>query len=385
MEAYRCAFDFERASRCLGGRALLVLLHPVLLLACGPGSTDVAVSDAPIRLQEVATIGCGECDGVEQLTVFTFARTPAGRIWTLDLYEPLIRGFERDGAPFASFGRKGQGPGEIGIGGADTFIPGLGIYPRDDGSILVHQLQPPGLLHFEADGTYLGTIRIETTRPRVPRAMAYDPERQRIFIASFTLGPDSSVAVHRFDLSQDAPIEPLEILAGLEDLPPDPEDPERVSRSFQIAVAPDGSLTVADPFTYSIATFTPDGQPLSRFGRDLPLPRKSDERLRQEREEAVRRGRPDPAQIPEVLPHFDRSSLGYDDQGRLWVWTQRGDEDETIFDVFAPDGAFLTEVAVDATLKRDAWASFAARGGHLAATVVHESGNDRIRVWRIVP
>jgi sugar lactone lactonase YvrE len=99
-------------------------------------------------------------------------------------------------------------------------------------------------------------------------------------------------------------------------------------------------------------------------------------------EAGMARGRgalpPRTAGVAELKPHMAIDGLRFDDSGRLWVRTMRGDHSRTILDVFAPGGAFLGEVLVP-----HAMSAFSFGGRWLAADVEWEDGTRRVMVWEV--
>jgi hypothetical protein len=132
-----------------------------------------------------------------------------------------------------------------------------------------------------------------------------------------------------------------------------------------IAVAPSGQIAVSrDPNEYRIVLMSPSGQTMGEVVRDIPRARRTPaeveaiERRRQQSairmrsERSLGRGSP-PLMRPsstDLKPHFSIDGLRYDDSGRLWVKTMRGNESSTVLDVFAPDGKYLGEVRVPVSM-----------------------------------
>ncbi len=80
-----------------------------------------------------------------------------------------------------------------------------------------------------------------------------------------------------------------------------------------------------------------------------------------------------------LAPHFTRHALAYDSQGRLWVRTGRGEPGTTVFDVFAPDDAFLGERQVDESV-----GTYAIAQGILVGVATHPTTEvQRVMRWEI--
>ena len=79
-----------------------------------------------------------------------------------------------------------------------------------------------------------------------------------------------------------------------------------------------------------------------------------------------------------LKPHIAIDGLRYDDTGRLWVHTMRGDETNTVLDVFAPGGGFLGSVTLPKRIT-----SFALGGSYLATAGENEDGIPVVTVWTV--
>jgi hypothetical protein len=162
-----------------------------------------------------------------------------------------------------------------------------------------------------------------------------------------------------------------------------------------LAVAPNGALAFApDINTYRILLLNAAGTQVGSIARDLPRVKRTaaemaaQERLRTRVRERVQAERnrsgpppaatPRPAGDPELKPHIAIDGLRFDDEGRLWVRTMRGDESSTVFDVFTPAGALAREVTIDA-----AAGSFSLAGRWLAAGIITEEGFAAVRLYEV--
>jgi hypothetical protein len=94
-----------------------------------------------------------------------------------------------------------------------------------------------------------------------------------------------------------------------------------------------------------------------------------------------------PEEPEREAPHFiPRGALEFDDEGRLWVATNRGRDGVTIFDLFDSAGSYMGEVVMPDEINTgmETMRGFVIAGDYLAAVVVAEGGNHQIGVWRIV-
>jgi len=368
----------------LGGLSLLLM--GVCLPGCAPPS-DVnpdTGNPVPQRLELVSEWGCLDCTGPELLTPFFITMTSEGILYELDWYEPFVRVFDREGAPLLGFGEKGEGPGQLGSSVPGAYIPGFAAWPDEDGSILVFQPMPAVITRFSAEGEYLEELALEAPRG-IPMNFAYDARRRSFLLVT---GATADPAISRFELGGPNPTEAVALLTDPENLPRRGDDPQRAAASFAFAATPDGGFIIGDTWRYEIRVFDSGGQPTGAFGRDIARPSKTEEEIEEALANATTESRRERAQDPEKH-HFGQHSFRYDDSGHLWVATGRSTASVTVFDIFGPEGEFLGELEIEAELKDrrgrgEAYGAFAVSGGHLAAVTVHDSGNDQIKVWRLV-
>lgn len=371
-----------------------LLLAALVALACGGGAETTTappgavVAVGRVRLEEMATIGCETCPPLEQLSVFTMAMDADGLIWTVDRYAPHMRVFRADGELAGAFGPDGEGPGDFTKGPMERMITGDAVLAVGGGRALVHQIFPPALVEFDVEGTLIRHLPIlvpdALTQPAF--VLMPDPTGPRAFALSERIGPAADgepFIIHRFDIGEES-VRRTEIVAGSE-LFPDAAREAIPNRLFGMAVAPDGTLAVGDSLTYEIIRLDGEGNVTGRFSHSVDRPLKGEEMLDAQRRAARRRGESED-DIDLHGMHFRRDSLEFDDRGRLWVAVERPTREQTVLDVFAPEGTFLQQLQVPYRIPRtgtgDAVIQLA--GGYLSAVVSGPDDEHRIKVWRVV-
>ena len=336
-----------------------------------------------MALERIGRIGCGDCDDARQNTPVVLAILDDERIAVLDGFEPFVRVFDSDGDLQLFFGRKGEGPGELGQalpGGA--YLPGLWLFGNELGGVTILDIFPFSLEVFDGEGSFV--TRTETgLSDAVPTAQAYDAATRSYYRISFSPLQDDSRRISRCRFSAidqadcDDFADPVPFLQqeGM---------PGASLGSLALAAGPDGSLVVANVGSYEIWVLSDQGEVVMRTGRDLPFPEKSAEESDSERQAWARLGRPNRELDPNRL-HIASYGLQVDGDGRIWVLTERYDEDNSVFDVFAPDGTYLAEVAIDAVVRRTSTGitPFVARGDLLAAAAQRPDGDNEVWVYRI--
>lgn len=365
--------------------SLTIVAGMVLAAACGDPAPAPEDPAPPVTLEPVGTIGCAGCDDERQVTPWTLAILDDERIAVLDAFEPFVRVFGTDGDLRLSFGQKGEGPGEFGqeLPGFGYF-PGLWLFGNELGGVTVIDIFPVSLEVFGADGDFVE--RRETGLPdAVPTAQAFDAASRSYYRISFSAGPGAAdsrrISRCRFSARGAADChffaDPVPFLQqeGL---------PDAALGALVLAAGSEGSLVVANSGSYGIWVLDEQGEIVVRSGRDVPLPAKSDAELEAERQRLARAGRPD-AQIDPHRPHIQPYGLQLDGDGRIWVLTGRYGDNDSVFDVFTPDGTYLNEVIIDAVVRptERGLMPFVARGDLLAAAAQQPDGNKQVALYRI--
>jgi hypothetical protein len=377
-----------RTFRLTGMLALagLCFASPTLLACRATPNEPTSTGPRLPTLEAISRIGCIDCEGSNALTVLYLSMTSDGLILALDLYEPFVRVFSPQGELLRAFGAAGQGPGELGVDVQFEYLPGIAVYPWNDASVLVHEVIPPTLTAFDSDGQFIEELELEA-QMRVPRAAAWNTEMERLYMLSFV--PGENLRVDRFDFAGRSSA-PAQTVLDLADAFPREEDTSRPTSSLNLIATPDGGFAVAHPWEYVISSYTASGEAMGRIERQIEHPFKSAAQLQEERErlqETASRSGVAPEEPEREAPHFiPRGALEFDDEGRLWVATNRGRDGVTIFDLFDSAGSYMGEVVMPDEINTgmETMRGFVIAGDYLAAVVVAEGGNHQIGVWRIV-
>jgi hypothetical protein len=371
---------------------LVVLLAAIVAAAGGASLAPAAPPEyeqtTAIGLETRFRIGCADCGDTRQLTPTSLAFLDDGALAVLDSYEPFVRVFDAVGEPVVAFGRAGPGPAEMGVDGGSRWIPALWLFGMPGGGVAVLDPLRPLLKVFDADGAHVGQQPLNLAI-RVPNAQAFDPETRTYFRLGFAPVTGSRM-ISRCLL--DAPGGPecddfLEPDAFLRDEmePGAGAAPPRL----ELGASPRGELLIADPAGYRIWMLDGNVEVVLRAGRSVSGTEKTaaelagEEEMNQRLVAAGRRPRPiDPLRTP-----LAQAGVQVDGVERIWVLTQRHTGDNTIFDVFGGDGAYLTEVTVDAVIRRGSWHvgnTFIIAGRRLAAITQQPDGSEAVQVWEII-
>ena len=350
----------------------------------GVSDDSAASAEISVSLELLTTIGCADCDDARQITPTVIALLNDGRLAVLDRYEPFVRVFAPDGEPETSFGSPGQGPGELGNDMGGMYLPGVYLLPWPGGELSVVELMPAVIETFAPDGTFLHRETLELPFSALG-AQAFAPRTGTYFRHSYIPVSDLPDVIERCVInvaggSDCGQLTTATTLTGTA--------PEGFRATLSTAVTPQGELVVADAATYRLWVLNDTGTVVRRFGRDIPLPLKSEVELEAERSanrERVEAGRPE-REIAPHRAHIAAAGLQVDGAGRIWVLTQRYTSDTWVFDVLDADGTFLNEVSIDALTRPDGYqvTPFVVAGDRLAAISNQPDGSARINVYRVV-
>lgn len=186
-------------------------------------------------------------------------------------------------------------------------------------------------------------------------------------IRRFPLGPDSVSAV----------------VAKIANAPPATHSGAPAAL-YNLATIPAGGFGIAYGFNeYLLSAFDATGSPRFELTHDVARVARTAEVLAAEGER-LRRIAGSLAPAPDPLrPHFLGSSLRYDDAGRAWLLTERGTEDNTIFDIFSPAGEYEGEFSMPLKIKSRG-IGFDLAGEYMVTIHVEEdSGTQFVTLWRV--
>ncbi|MBX3173967.1 MAG: hypothetical protein KF709_06110 [Gemmatimonadaceae bacterium] len=348
-------------------RPTLLALATALTCATAPAAAQLP------RVTPVASIGCEECGGPQEFgELLDVSVDSDGGVLVLTNSAPFVRRFAANGSPAWSAGVAGSGPGEFQRALWAMLAP-TGVQVVDMGARRVSRL--------DATGAFRGSASFRGFAPTVAArgssgefVMLIDDFRGGYRLERWTAA-DSGQPYFA--------------------LPTEPREPGAIVFTA-MAIATDGRLAlIRDINTYRVQVFDRDGTLLRTLTREIPQVRRTaeelaaQERTRQraaarvaaERGAAPARGAPPaprPGGNPDLKPHVSIDGLQYDDRGRLWLRTMRGDHTVTVFDVFADSGEFLGELRVPGVL-----GSFSLAGPWLAAATESDDGYPIVRIYRV--
>ena len=276
-----------------------------------------------------------------------------GRIVVADRTAPYLRVFDTSGKVVRAFAGKGNGPGEL-------QLP-IHIGPRPGAVLEVYDMTQRRFTRYDSAGV---TVH---TRQLTGFAVWVTSPAQRA--ESYIITSDFRSQEQPILLLGDASREPAKLVTLKPDFPL--LAPGDLPRTPAFAARPGGGFAVGDGIAeYRIRRYDHEGKALGDIVRTLPRRRKTSQELALEKEQWQRRaarmaamrraegGSPSPGTFTprEVWNHFGIDALNYDDAGRLWVLTDRGGLNTTIFDLFDPAGKYIGELRVPEKPERLLWA-----------------------------
>lgn len=333
----------------------------------------VGVSAQVPNLVQVAEIGCSDCGTAAQFaTILDLTVTASGDVLVVSTEAPTLRYFDRSGAVRWTAGRGGTGPGEY-------RLPTRAVLgPR---GVQVVDMTLRRITRLDAGGKFIGTVPLNGVassvgaRGRTGEMIILTDDFRGTLTLQRVLPTDAAKVIGVVPRSASAE-------AGRLAIP-------------SIAVAPSGLIAVLrDPNEYRILLLSATGKTVAEITRDTPRLRRTPaeiaamERRRQaaasrvqgERGQRARSGPALPVRPPsdELKPHIAIDGLRFDDTGHLWARTMRGNENTTVFDLFAPDGKYLGEVIVPAVI-----GTFSMAGRWFVADAESADGTPRVVLWEV--
>ena len=366
----------------------------------------------PARFELVEGLSIGLVEGDPNYLfgrINSIAVGPDGHVYVHDSQALEIRRFDQDGNWVRTYGREGQGPGELSRVDAIALGSDGRVMARDPGNGRVQVWSPEG----EAVAQWpivipnsYRTTPLWIDQGGVAWVYTSDPSAGEPFAAHMKrAAPDGSVID-----SLDAPPHPLEPMIA-EAVSPDgmgrSRSPVPFAPSSQWSVHPNGGWLTARTDVYAIEIVDPDGGPVLRFGRTLtPVTVDPSERAwnRASIERGMQMTQPnwswDGLDIPATKPFFRSLHSGRD--GRVWVLLHTpGVEEENPFyrpenpnstatrwvdppryDVFEADGSYLGVVDVPANFSPFG-ATYA--GDHVWSVTTDDLGVQRLTRWTLTP
>ncbi len=275
----------------------------------------------------------GDEEGVED---FVFSQIKSVQvdeeenIYVADSKEVCVKVFDKNGKHIRTFGKKGQGPGEI------QFPLRMHVFAGKE--ILIYDTGNWRLSFFSLDGKFLREIPI----------VKYDfertiPDSKGNIITHLTYRRDKLVnEIKKFDSN----LNPLLTIKTVE-VEIIPYVIDMVSPNFNVRVMTNDNIAWGYPidFRYEIVVFSPEGKTMRKIVKDYDPVKITDE----EKEEMIKArfgNRTIPSEYKLKFPksHFPYYYFMCGDEGRIYVRTYEQDNEGNFrYDVFSPEGRYIAK------------------------------------------
>jgi hypothetical protein len=254
-------------------------------------------------------------------------------IYAADWKETLIKVYDKNGKHVRSFGRKGQGPGEIGLPSY------LGIFQGN--KIVINDQANGKFIIYSRDGELLKEISMGKNRSLT----RFKADSEGCFYA---ISRTFDQAKTTFELKKFSPaFDPLATFASFE-VVMTPPVVHAFSPAIFVQITRDENIVWFDPLKYELTLMNREGKALRRIIKDfdpVKITEAHEKRLIQQT--WGDRGIP-PGISFEVPKHFPPVRSFYvDDEDRIYVRTydyiNKGGDQLDRYDVFDPEGRYIAK------------------------------------------
>jgi len=272
-------------------------------------------------------LSIGEAEGNEEY-MFSQIRDIAvdeeERIYVLEIKESHIKVFDKNGSYLRTIGKKGQGPGEIGM---PSF---MSITKQNE--VLVEDPMNRRLTYYSLNGDFLrstSTAKMTIAQTKIDSfgnilGVVLNIEKKAFEIRKFD--PDFNNYICSF---------------GAESISRDNRAYNPFKSPMRWAVSSDNSVVCGFPAKYELQVFNPEGKIIRKIIKEYDPVEITQEEI-EEAKKVVPPGRR--LEIPKYHNSFVRFSLT--DEERIFVQTRErtGDHERYYYDIFDHDGRYIAKV-----------------------------------------
>jgi hypothetical protein len=285
--------------------------------------------EGAVSIEEALSIGTAEGDPnymfseVRDMTV-----DDEGNIYVLDFKEPFVRKYTSEGKFIKIIGKKGQGPGEIGM-------PFFMSISRNN-ELIVEDPMSRRLVLFSLDGDWIKNIsfaRMSITQVEI------DSEGNII-------GNILDMEKRAFEVSKVSP--EMDIICSYGSIPVsrNPSLNNPYSPMMRWALFQDGNIICGDPKEYELLLRKPGGEVVKKFRKSYAPVKIPEEEIKM-LEKKSQPGRE--FEVPKYFPAFFWITV--DDKDRIFVRTyeKKPGKSEYKNDIFSKDGKYMASIYIPAT------------------------------------
>jgi len=283
-------------------------------------------------------LSIGEVKGTEE---YMFSRIgldvdEEGNMYVLETREAKIRVFDKYGNHVLSFGKQGQGPGEMMI----PTTTGFQITPRNE--IMVYDPPARRFVFFSLDGKYLRIVSSATVMEVLNPVSVTSTGK---FIAQTNPPPIYDKGLKIFDADLNA----IKIIAMLKAFYKEGEI-NALRPSFFFVVSPEDFIIWGHSDRYELNILSLEGKLEKKITKNcIPIEVTEDYKERVRELFESRLSSLDGSQMKLAFPKYFPAigNLTMDDTGRLFVETYEEAKNRTgyhYFDVFSPEGMYIAKI-----------------------------------------
>lgn len=275
----------------------------------------------------VEELAITEADGGDEC-IFSQVRgidaDESGRIYILDFNESHVYIFDSDGTYIKTFGRKGQGPGELDMPMTIKII--------DRNKVAVGNFSK-GMIFYDLEGNFIREIN---TVKSGARGVEIDSDYNLYGVLIVPEEEDPRFEFIKFDLEMNRLCS-----FGSSPLPTARKEGfNPFGGALRYAIRRDNFVISGDPQTYEINVYGPSGNLIRKISKEYdPV-----EITQEEKDRVMERMSPDiKVSIPKY--HNPYSWFMTDDEGRIFVQTnEQVEEGSYFYDIFDPEGKCLAKI-----------------------------------------
>jgi len=309
------------------------------------GVTVVKNPDNPLysgdvfNIEEELAIGGADANGEFMFSRIALDVDDKGNLYVLETKDVEIRVFDENGKHIFSFGKKGQGPGEM----MRPTSVGFQITPQNE--IMLYDPPSQRYIFFSLDGKYLRSIPT-TTLGTVLNPVTLNSRGE--FIAQTVPPPMDDKELKIFD----SDFNTLKVITTLKSTPWNQSEIRVLESSIIFDVSREDNIIWGSSDKYEISILNPEGESIKKIIKDYNAVDVSEDYKKQITEFYESRFQRNYISqmkfiFPKYFPAF--GSITADDTGRLFIETYEEVKNRTgyhYFDVFNPEGMYIAKIPI---------------------------------------
>jgi hypothetical protein len=281
----------------------------------------------------------GESDDPEKSfsEVSNFVVDDKGTIYALDFKDRKIKVYEADGRFVRSFGKQGQGPGELDMP--------AGIHLTPDNELIVEDATARKLVYFGLDGTYIKHISLT--------------EKFALALVNLLMGPNGHFMGRELKLEEkkmffeiqkfDHDLKPLFSLDKIEFAIPVPGSGNKINLMDMLSLYQFdsmGNIYYGRNLDYEIKVFTPAGKHIKSIKKDYEPQKITEEDIQEMLDRIPNMGAVNVKEMfefPKLFPPYQYFTIDEDNRIFVRTWEKGENDGEFFYDVFDSEGRYIAQ------------------------------------------